>query len=183
MAVIPAGAGVPCGYEPSAPPPVVDSDIGELYRVLAKQVERIVRVGVRAPDPLIEDACQCAWARLVQHQARVRRETALAWLVKTALHEAIKSVRRGNRELSLDTEIDGQKAIPASDFRPGPSEVFEQRERLSSLSSLPPRQQRLLWLYGLGLTYEEIAARDGCTPRTVERQLKRARTVLRGSDR
>jgi RNA polymerase sigma factor (sigma-70 family) len=154
-------------------------DLAELYRVLSKQLERIVRFDVHAPDPLIEDACQFAWTRLVDYQAVVRRDGALSWLVKTAVREAFKLLGPGAQELSLDAEFGGRAEIPAPDPRPGPAERFAQRERLSTLASLSTRQQRLLWLYGLGLTYEEIATRDGCTARTVERQLKRARETLR----
>jgi hypothetical protein len=52
-------------------------DVGDLYRALAPRLEQIVRLDVRAPDPVIEDACQFAWSRLVYHSHRVRRETAL----------------------------------------------------------------------------------------------------------
>ena len=154
---------------------VVGGEIGELYRTLAKPLERIVRGGVQAPEPVIEDACQFAWARLVHHRTRVRRDTVLAWLVMTARHEAFKLLGHRRHELSLD---DGDE-LTSADPRPGPSDICEQRERLRGLSSLSLRQQRLLWLYGLGLSYQEIAIRDGCTPRAVERQLQRARTRLR----
>jgi RNA polymerase sigma factor (sigma-70 family) len=60
--------------------------------------------------------------------------------------------------------------------------VIEDRERLRSLAALPPRQQRVLWLYGAGLSYQEIARRQGCTSRTVERQLQNARAALRERD-
>jgi DNA-directed RNA polymerase specialized sigma24 family protein len=40
-------------------------------------------------------------------------------------------------------------------------------------------KQRLLWLHALGLTYAEIALYAGCTPRTVERQLLRAKRAMR----
>ena len=38
-------------------------------------------------------------------------------------------------------------------------------------------------LHAAGLSYAEIAAREGCTPRTVERQLLRARRTVREADR
>lgn len=158
----------------------VGSDLDELYRALSKPLERIVRMAVRAPDPLIEDACQFAWARLVHHQARIRPEAALAWLVKTALHEAFKLLGRGGRERSLEAALEDRAELSAPDLRPGPADLYEQRERLSRLTSLSRRQQRLLWLYGLGLKYEEIAAQEGCTVRAVERQLARARAHLEG---
>lgn len=163
------------GHEPD----VVALELEALYRTLSKQVERIVRFAVQAPDPLIEDACQFAWVRLVHHQTRVRRDTALTWLVRTALHEAFKLLGRRRREDSLDKELEDCGELPMPDPRPGPAELCEQREQLGRLASLPLRQQRLLWSYGLGLKYEEIAARDGVTRRVVERRLARARASLR----
>lgn len=153
-------------------------DVGELYRSLSKSLERIVRFGVHAPEPVIEEACQFAWSRLVYHQDRVRRETVLGWLVRTAVREAVKLTRRAGRELSLDA---GEQAaeLHAQLLAPAPTELVEQRERLAALGSLPLRQQRLLWLRGLGLSYEEIARRERCTARTVERQLQLARVRLR----
>lgn len=156
-----------------------DPDVGELYRDLSRRLERIVRGAVQAPDSLVEEACQFAWARLVQHQARVGRETAQAWLVKTALREAFKLAGRGRRELSLDADLDQDREIAA--LAPGPAAVCEQREQLRAMRTLSLRQQRLLWLNALGLSYEEIAVRDGCTSRTVERQLQRGRATLRAA--
>jgi RNA polymerase sigma factor (sigma-70 family) len=156
-------------------------DVAELYLALSKPLERVVRSDVSAPASVIEEACQFAWVRLVHHRGRVRRETAFGWLVKTALHEAFKLIRRAGREVSLEAEIEAGR--DRLDHRPGPLTLYERRERLATLSSLSARQQRLLWMYGLGLTYAEIAARDGCTPRTVERQLQRARAMLRAADR
>jgi RNA polymerase sigma factor (sigma-70 family) len=156
-------------------------DVGELYLLLGPRLERIVRSSIRGPDALIEDACQFAWSRLLHHQHRVQRETALAWLAKTAFHEAFKLLRQGSRDLSLEfaLEIDGEPAsIPS---RLEPHDCCEQHDRLAALSSLPPRQQRILWLRAVGFSYDEIAARAGCTTRTVERQLTRARANLRAA--
>ena len=57
-------------------------------------------------------------------------------------------------------------------------ELVEQRARLESIRTLPERQQRLVWLQGLGLTYTEMAGQTGETRRTVERQLLRAKRTL-----
>lgn len=157
------------------------ADVGELYRLLARPLQRIVRAEVHAPDPVIEEACQFAWSRLVFHQHRVRRATALGWLVTTANREALRLVRRGNREVPLDCAETAEElqTLPTD---PGPEQLFERRERLGMVALLPLRQQRALWLRGLGLSYEEIALRDGCTKRTVERQLAHARMTLRSAD-
>jgi RNA polymerase sigma factor (sigma-70 family) len=158
-------------------------DVGELYRSLSRRLEQIVRVGVQAPDAVIEDACQFAWSRLVHHRGRVRRETALGWLVKTALHEAFKLSRRGSRDLSLDGVVEQGTELMSSGITASLQDVLEQRDRLATVGLLPSRQQRLLWLHALGLSYSEIAVHEQCTSRTVERQLLRARRTLRAAAR
>jgi len=111
----------------------------------------------------------------------------LSWLTRTAIHEAFKLIRREGRELSLEAtlELAGDAALALR--VPGPDELAEQAERLDGIRKLSRRQQRMVWLHGLGLSYAEIAVYEGCTTRTVERQLLRAKRSLRqisnGSDR
>jgi RNA polymerase sigma factor (sigma-70 family) len=69
--------------------------------------------------------------------------------------------------------------LPALVSAATPVELIEHRERLADLGRLPARQQRALWLHGLGLSYAEIARHEGCTTRTVDRQLLRARRRIR----
>jgi RNA polymerase sigma factor (sigma-70 family) len=166
-------------------------DVGELYGALARRLEQIVRLDVRAPDVVIEDACQVAWTRLLRHRHRVRSETVMAWLAKTASHEALRSLRRGRRELSLEAEVEwaGEPAFLDRADEPalglaavGPHDLVEQRERLAGVGCLPERQQRMLWLHAFGLSYAEIAVHEDCTLRTVERQLLRAKRGVRELD-
>jgi RNA polymerase sigma factor (sigma-70 family) len=154
-------------------------DLDALYVALAGRLERIVRLDVRASDPVIEDACQFAWSRLAHHAGHVRFESALSWLAKTAVHEALKLIRRDRRELSLELAAEQTPGMLNCAISPGPDELFEQRERLEAIRSLPERQQRMLWLQGIGLSYADIAASTGCTSRTVERQLLRAKRAIR----
>jgi RNA polymerase sigma factor (sigma-70 family) len=153
--------------------------VAELYSLHARRLEQIVRVDVNAPQPVIEDACQFAWSRLLFHVHRVHRETVLPWLVTTAIHQAVKLISRDERELSLENMLERAAdplehlGVPASD------EVAAHRQRLADIGMLPERQQRLVWLQALGLSYEEMAAREECTVRTVERQLTRARRAMR----
>lgn len=153
-------------------------DLDELYRLLAPRLRQIVRSDVRAPEPVIEDACQIAWSRLIRHAERVRPEAALSWLATTAVREAIKLARRDRRELSLDAELERTGGLPFPCAAPGPAEVLELRERLAEVGRLPERQQRLVWMHAVGLTYVEMAERTGDTCRTVERQLLRAKGRL-----
>jgi RNA polymerase sigma factor (sigma-70 family) len=152
-------------------------DLGELYNALSGRLERIVRGRVRGSDALVEDACQFAWSRLVHHGDRVQRDTALGWLAKTAFHEAFRLARRQARELSLEGVSDHGATLQCR--APTPAELIEHRQALAAIGSLPVRQQRVLWLCGLGLSYGEMARNEACTRRTVERQLARARQNLR----
>ncbi len=152
--------------------------MGELYGRLARRLEQVVRLDVRASDALIEDACQIAWIRLIRCRDRVQRETVMSWLARTAVHEALRLLRRDRRELSL--EAAAEEAMPvARSPEATPLELVERAERLAQLGRLPERQQRAVWLHAFGLSYSEIALHEGCTRRTVERQLLRARENIR----
>jgi RNA polymerase sigma factor (sigma-70 family) len=159
------------------------TDIGELYAALAARLEQIVRLDVRAPDALIEDACQVAWCRLLHHSQRVHRETVMAWLARTAVREAFRLSRRARREDPLEVAIEQGRELIGPSTATTPQELIEGRERLRELSRLPERQQRVVWLRAFGLSYVEMAAHEGCTPRTVERQLLRGRAAIRGQGR
>ena len=149
-------------------------------RTLCKRLERIVRHDVHAPAPVIEDACQFAWVTLVSHRDRVRQATTLPWLVKTARHEAFKLVRRDGRDHSLEATLETAGDAPLRLTAPDPQELVTAHDQLGQLERLPPRQQRLMWLQGSGLSYAEMAECTGDTTRTVERQLLRARQAVRG---
>lgn len=155
--------------------------VGELYGAHAERLRQIVRGRVRASDPVVEDACQVAWGQLVRHRHRVRSETALAWLVTTAVRQAVKLAARECRELSYDQLTEGRGEPAAAALAPSPEEVVGQRERLDAIAGLSERQQRLVWLQGFGLSYAEIADCTGDTSRTVERQLLRAKRALRAA--
>ncbi len=165
-------------------------DVAQLYAEEAIIVRRLVRREVVASPALIEDACQVAWTRLLIHRARVRRDSARAWLVRVAVHDALRCLERDRRLRSLEATLDldvcelrggGDAGSPATVLRPAPpslQDIAEARDRLDAIRSLPVRQRRLLWLQGLGLSYREMAGATGMTRRTVERQLMRARSSL-----
>jgi DNA-directed RNA polymerase specialized sigma24 family protein len=92
----------------------------------------------------------------------------------------MKLVRRDRRDLSLELAAEESPTLLSATV-PGPDEVFEHRERLASIHELPERQQRMLWMHGFGLSYADIADLTGCTSRTVERQLLRAKRAVRAA--
>jgi RNA polymerase sigma factor (sigma-70 family) len=151
-------------------------EIDELYIAQAVRVRRLVHLQVTAPDDLVEDACQVAWLRLLRHRTRVRRDTAERWVVRVAVHEALRAIARAARDVALD-------ALEEEDCEPRTvpdlmQALSEGRERLRVIDALPARQQRLVWLQGLGFSYEEMAGATGESRRTVERQLLRAQRAL-----
>jgi RNA polymerase sigma factor (sigma-70 family) len=157
-------------------------DVAGLYRSLSERLEHIVRIDVsEAPDAVVEDACQFAWDRLVFHRARVRPDTVLPWLARIAVREALRLLGRERRFLSLDQTLELAGEVALARESPGADELFETRELLRATSELPDRQQQIVWLRALGLGYVEIALHAGCTTRTVERQLIRARRALRAA--
>jgi RNA polymerase sigma factor (sigma-70 family) len=154
-------------------------EVAALYSSISERLEEIVRIVVGASDPVVEDACQFAWDRLVHHRGRVKRETALAWLTKTAIREAERLRGSEHRFLSLDAAFERAGDAAVLGQVPAADEVTARRERLRTVGELPERQQRVVWLKALGLSYVEMAAHTGCTRRSVERHLLRARRTLR----
>jgi RNA polymerase sigma factor (sigma-70 family) len=151
--------------------------LGELFAEMAPRLRRAVAASVRAPEWVIEECCQGAWLKLIQRVAEVRPDCRFAWLITVAVHDALRVMHRQAPLRSLDQLTGGEPRVPANGA--APHDATLQRQRLESLRALPPRQQRALWLAGAGLSYTEVAAAEGCTERTVERQLYLARQALR----
>ncbi len=154
-------------------------DVGAVYASNAGRVRRLVRHTVRAPEPVIEDACQTAWVRLLRDRAQVRPDRAVPWLVTTAIREAVRLIRSSRREVFLEDLLDddGELHGPAAPD-PEPDEIADHRIRLESLRLLEERQRRFVWLQALGWSYAEMSDITGASPRTIDRQLLRARRAL-----
>jgi RNA polymerase sigma factor (sigma-70 family) len=154
-------------------------EVAELYARSAGLVRGQVCSEVTAPEAVIDDACQFAWIRLLHHRHRVGRDRAVSWLITTALHEVFKLVQRDGRDLSLEQLLEEAGDLRINRTVPAPEEAVGARVRLELLQELPERQERLIWLQGLGFDYPEMAAEAGMTRRTVERQLMKGRRSLR----
>ena len=149
------------------------------YAELAPKLQRSVGRNVRAPDCLIEEACQVAWSRWLVHQDEVAPGSMLGWLTTTAMREALRLLKLQSRHVSLDAPSPPEGQVVELPVRtPGPEQMVEFRDRLAEVRQLPVRQQTAVWMQSFGYDYREIAARTGSTRRTVERQLKQARRRL-----
>lgn len=160
--------------------PVTPQEVERLYRRHERRLRRLVRFDVRAGEATIEDACQVAWSRLLDQSERVHGEAAFSWVIRTATREAARLLGREKEAVSLEGLLErGGEGVLSQAAACSPEEMVELRERLTRLSELPVRQQRLLWLQGLGLSYVEMAEHESCTRRTAERQLMRAKRATR----
>lgn len=158
--------------------------IAALYVRHGRAVERLVSRRVRVPPPVIEDACQTAWARLCSRDdVDVESSRAVRWLVVVAVHEAWRYTER-RRELAVggwltDVTVAGELPEPSGQLA-DPLIVAIWRDDLRRrVASLTPRERQFLALQVAGLSYAEIAARLRVTARTVERQIARGRRKLR----
>ena len=91
------------------------------------------------------------------------RDAATAWLVRTAIREAVKHDaprRAGAVARRLDASETRRTTRRPAARRALLDELVEQRARLESIGPAAERQQRLVWLQGLGLSYTEMAAPD-----------------------
>src|ERR1700735_3104629 len=132
-----------------------------LYAELQQQLVRIVATNVQAPEGMIEDACQSAWGALLIHRGEIASGSELGWLSTTATREALRLLRNERTVTPLD---DLAEPISLDAYRPAtpdPEQALEAGGRLAKTRRLPIRQQRVVWLQGLGYDYLEIAAVTG----------------------
>jgi RNA polymerase sigma factor (sigma-70 family) len=149
------------------------------YAELAPRLQRVVGRNVRAPEWLIEEACQTAWSRWLVHRDGIAPGSTLGWLATTAIREALRLLKLQSRHVSLDDPAQaGGQVVELPVRAPGPEQLAEFRDRLAEVRRLPVRQQTVVWMQGFGYDYREIAARTGSTRRTVDRQLSQARRRL-----
>jgi DNA-directed RNA polymerase specialized sigma24 family protein len=157
-----------------------EAELERLYRHLAPTLKRLLARNISAPPVLIDDACQFAWAALLHTRHHVVAGRELGWLLTTASREALLQLRATRRESPIDPQAPAteQLATVTSLTVPDPLDAITQRQRLAEIRRLPVRQQRMIWLHGLGYDYEEISGETGDSRRTVERQLMHARRRL-----
>jgi RNA polymerase sigma factor (sigma-70 family) len=159
-------------------PAQVRSDKEDLYRRHHRDLRCAVGRAVNASPELIEDACQTAWAKLLQNQPR--RSTCFSWLFVVAIHEAyrLSAIERRDAHLEDLRSASGWEALT-----PDPRSIDEAiaaRTALRVLAELPAGQREYLTLRVAGFSYQEICAlTGGSTSRHVNKQLAKARARIR----
>jgi RNA polymerase sigma factor (sigma-70 family) len=168
------------GSRKNAPTGDRNAELEQLYRRLTPTLKRLLARNISAPPAVIDDACQFAWAALLHERHQVVAGRELGWLLTTASREALLQLRVSRRESPVDPQAPAavEPATVTWLSVPDPLEVIAQRQRLAQIRRLSLRQQRMIWLHGLGYGYEEISDQTGDSRRTVERQLMHARRRL-----
>jgi RNA polymerase sigma factor (sigma-70 family) len=162
--------------QPSTEPPPARGDEDELYRRHHRHLLSAVASVVRAPDALIEDACQMAWMTLLRCQPD--RDHVFGWLRRVAINEAYRLSAIARREPGYDPTA----AIAVLIDEDGASfdRHLEARQALAILARLPERQRRDLTLLAAGYSYKEIQALTADRTRTnVNKSLRKARARIR----
>jgi RNA polymerase sigma factor (sigma-70 family) len=138
------------------------------HEALVRYVARVV------PDHALEaeEACAFAWSELVRLQPR--RDRVVAWLAFVARREAIRLVRRARRE-PCSAEPGGR---PVWSSEHDLTHILDTRAALQLVATLPARKRAVLGLRLGGYSHAEIAGALQMTPRTVHRQLTRARAAI-----
>jgi DNA-directed RNA polymerase specialized sigma24 family protein len=154
-------------------------DVEKLYRRHHRELHRAVSRAVQAPNELIEDACQTAWAILLRRVPE--RDQVFAWLRVVAIHEAyqLSAIDRRDARLERLCSQEGDWNEVIADPRTL-EDAIEALEALRALASLPEHRRVDLALKVAGYSYEEIRARTPARTRTnVNKSLVKARAEIR----
>jgi DNA-directed RNA polymerase specialized sigma24 family protein len=150
---------------------------GELQRLVARR---------GSPDhATVEDACAFAWTRLLtaeQVDLRPPRWHALGWLTTVAVREAWRLHAIDRRAGAFDPAMLDAISIGRERAVPDAHEVAAQHLRLDLVAQIPERPRRFLLRLALGYSYAEISAAEGVSHTTTNRQIARAKRILRDLD-
>ena len=159
--------------------------IAAMHRQHARELERRVSRHARSELQTIEDACSFAWIQLITHPAidlDEPSEGALAWMTRTAVHEAWRLEARRARDELLDEVALRRELHQREQTTPGVDQIAAQRARLDLVAQIPPRPRRFLLRQALGHSYREIAADETVSLTTTNKQIARGKRLLRALD-
>jgi RNA polymerase sigma factor (sigma-70 family) len=142
----------------------------ELFKRHGDELVRIVRGAIAAPWQIVEDACSFAWLELLRLQPE--RGAIVGWLRVVATNEVLRLLKGQARYAEFD-EDDAKSAPSHADNGTDLQLALEARQALEQTAALTPQQVRIFSLHVAGLTYDEICAATGYSPRQVDRHMGR----------
>jgi len=139
---------------------------------------RIVRDRTEAED-IVHDAFVAVADRAGQFSED--RGTVIAWLVTLVRNLSIDRTRRRDRRGTLAREVIAHEPVEPAKEPEGLTADAEEREKIKrALATLPEVQQRTLMIaFFEGLSYPEIAEREGVPLGTIKSRAARALAALR----
>jgi len=149
------------------------------------ELERRVARRARAEPQTIEDACSFAWMQLITHRSIDLDGPscgALAWITRTAVHEAWRLEARRARDEFLDDVARKRELRQREQTAPGVDLIAAQRAHLDLVAQIPQRPRRFLLRHAVGHSYREIAADETVSLTTTNKQIARAKRLLRALD-
>ena len=162
-----------------------NDQIAAMHRRHERELRRRVARRSRADPSTVEDACSHAWLQLLTHPSVDLASPdwrLLGWLTVTATREARRLQARRVREGPLDPiAIESERRLRGP-LAPGPDELAAQHARLDLVGQIPQRPRRFLMQLALGYSYREIAAHEDASLATTNKQIARAKRLLRALD-
>src|SRR5690349_19291815 len=130
-----------------------------------------------------EDVVHDAFVAIVERadQYRVERGTVVAWLVTTVRNLSLDRARRRSRRAQITAdELVHEPVEPILDPETSSLAAYEHRAVRAALETLPEAQRLTLeTAFFEGLSYPQIAERDGVPLGTVKSRAARALSALR----
>lgn len=149
---------------------------GEVYRSTYRELVRFLHRKVWDEDRA-HDLAQETFVRALDREP----DNPRAWLFHVASNLArdeARTVIRRKKHLSLL----GAEEAARGGADPGPARRLEEKQAMESvrgaLERLSERDREILLLWDAGLSYQEIAAQTGLSPRAIGTTLARARQRL-----
>jgi RNA polymerase sigma factor (sigma-70 family) len=156
--------------------PAQRGDEAELFKRHGDELVRIVQRVLGVQRHIAEDACSFAWLQLLRLQPE--RGAIVGWLRVVAINEALRLLKGRARHAVFD-EDPVEPAPVHVDARADLELTVEVHEAFEHIAALTPQQVRIFSLHVAGLTYDEICAVTGYSPRQVDRHMVGARSRLR----
>ena len=160
--------------------------IAALYAADHDLLTNIVARRANVDAQTLEDACSHAWMQLLRHPSidldTEPRHRIIGWLTTTATREAWRLNERQRKTDGVTEHALGIAAVDAGTIVPSPETTVLLRDRLDLVRQLPERPRRFLLRLMLGYSYDEIAAAENVNYRIVNRQVARAKRLLRQLD-
>jgi DNA-directed RNA polymerase specialized sigma24 family protein len=160
--------------------------IAAMYRRHDAQLHAVVRKRASANAAVVDDACAHAWLKLLSTAAvdvGPPRWSALAWVTTCAVRRAWEIERSARRVAATDLPALECAATAATGDRAAElPDVVLQHLRLQLVTQLPERPRRFMLRLALGYSYSEIAAAEGASYTTTNKQIAKAKRLLRALD-